>query len=513
MSYGKSPFSIMSQTLSSDKNLPEEVQLVNTFMRAMEPIHRVYTQQWFMNLANYTGNQYLMYDGVTRKFTLPPSPSWRVRLVINKILPIIRIQIAKIKEANPTFFVSPSSPEKSDFDAAKVGSKFIKSIKESNEFGDTYDDMIHWVATCGNAYIFPLYDENAGHEIVEPVKDELGNVVVNPENGEPLVDRFFTGDLAFDLANPFEVVPDFSTLKWNEQFALVKKKLRSIEYIEDKYGVKVDPEPMDMSYENILRSMSQATATGFFTQQRDIVSHAAIVKDYYQNPSKKYPRGRHIIVSNNKLLHSGELTTKLRGKYTIPCVHFQAIKVPNRLLAMSAIENLLPLQWKYNRGRSQIIEDINQMGRPKLVCAIDSIRQGAYTDQPGEMLEVDPASGFIPFILQPGNLVSNAQLTNLDKLDQEMQDIGGIHEISFGRLPRRATSGIALTTLEEKDNTIIGPIKDSIKIGLERLFTFALSIASEKFTESRKFKIVGQTPNGPVEFVNFSGFKLFYSTI
>lgn len=503
MPFGKSPFSIVKETLGIS-SLPEEVQTVNKFMLAMEPIHKVYTQQWFINLANYAGNQYIVYDGVTRRFTLPPAPTWRVRLVINKILPIVRTQIAKLKEANPSFFVSPKSSEKSDFDAAKISSKFIKSVQTGQEFADTYDDMIHWVVTCGNAFIFPLYDEDAGLEFTEAMKDEDGNVILDPETQKPIMESFATGDVAFDLANPFEVVPDFSTLKWGEQFALVKKKLRSVEYIQEKYGVKVDPEPMDMSYENILRSMAQATAAGVLAQTRDIVSNAALVKDYYQNPSKEYPRGRHIIIANNKLLHSGVLTTKLRGKYAIPCVHFTALKVPNRLLAMSPIENLLPLQWKYNRGRSQIIEDINMMGRPKLVCPEDSIRSGAYTDQPGEMIEVDPGAPWQPFLLQPGSLISQAQLTNLDKLDQEMQDIGGIHDISLGRLPRRATSGIALTTLEEKDNTIIGPIKDSIKIGLERLFTFALGIVEDKFTETRKLKILGKQ-NEPAEYINYTG--------
>jgi hypothetical protein len=74
----------------------------------------------------------------------------------------------------------------------------------------------------------------------------------------------------------------------------------------------------------------------------------------------------------------------------------------------------------------------------------------------------------------------------------EMEDIFGVHDISQGRLPRRATSGVALSILEEKDQTIINPLKDSYTAAMQRHFSIALGIAKEEFPEERVMKILGK---------------------
>ena len=489
MSLNKSPFSVESLLdASGSSTLPMGVRVVKAFLATHEPVHRIYARQWFLNIANYVGNQNIVFNRAAAKFLVPIAPSWRVRLIVNKILPIARIQMAKLILMKLIPYVVPSTRSESDQGAAKTSTKLVKSIHENEDFNDIYRSLIHWLVLTGNVWLFPLYDETAGREVIDFETDTNGEPLLD-EQGQKVQFSFMTGDLMFDLADPFEVIPDFSVTNFKEMSGIVKRKPRSVKYIKDKYGVEVQPENLNFGIIAELKTMALAAGFGIKANVARTMQHSAIVNDYYENPTKDHPRGRHFITAGDKQLFQGELTTKRNGEYTIPAVHFGAIMVPKRLLFMSPVENLLPLQWQYNRARSQIIEDINTLGRPKLFAPIDSIVDGAFTDEPGEVVEWDPAAGPAPFYGNPSGPPAVA-LDNVNRLDQEMQDVGGVHDISQGKLPRRATSGFALNILEEKDTTIIGPMKDAIRSGLQKVFGMALSIARDRFGEKRTLKIV-----------------------
>lgn len=465
------------------------VSVVDGFLKVMSPIHEVYQKQWYLNIANYVGNQYLTLDP-TGSFRIPRAPSWRVRLVVNKILPIARTIMAKLREQEPRMYCAAMSDEQADMDAARIATKVAQSIYYGNDTQDSIDDIVAWQVLTGNAFSFSLYDEKAGKEIVEVEKDEAGNIILGPD-GEPVKKSFKTGDILIDVASPFEVVPDFSTSSWNEQTAMVRKKIRHVDYIKQRYGKDVKPEGINNEFIYDMKVANMASLAGRNTNISDTIKDSAVVKEMWMMPTSKFPEGRHLIVAAGVELYAGPLGTKLHGKPTIPSSRYGGIKVPGRLLDMAPVENLLQLQWHYNRGRSQIIEQINAMGKVKVFAPIGSLAPGAYTDEPGEVCEYDPNAGPAPHG-EPPPSIPNYHLDNLSRIAQEMEDVGGVHEISLGRLPRRATSGVAINILEEKDSSVIAPMRYSLARGLERAFSLAIGIAGEKFQEKRISKIVGK---------------------
>lgn len=466
------------------------VQTVDAFVKVMSPIHETYQKQWYLNISNYIGNQYLALDP-QGTFRVPRAPSWRVRLVINKILPIARTLIAKMREQEPRMYASAMSNEVADIDAAKIATKVAQSIYYGNDFQDSIDEIVSWQVLCGNAYVFSLYNEKAGKEIEEVEKDEGGNIILGPD-GEPVKRKFKTGDILLDVASPFEVIPDFSTTSWREQTAMVRRKVRSIDYIKRRYGVDVKPEGINNEYIFEMKIMNMASLSGRNTDINQAIRDSAIVKEMWVMPTDKFPDGRHIIAAAGVELYSGNMDSKLHGMPAIPFSHYGGIKIPGRLLDMAPVENLLQLQWHYNRGRSQIIEQINTLGKAKVFSPIGSVAPGAYTDEPGEMVEYDPNAGPAP-VPMPAPGIPNFHLDNLNRIAQEMEDVGGVHEISMGRLPRRATSGIAINILDEKDSSVIAPMRYSLARGLERTFSLAIGIAGDRFEEERVSKIVGKT--------------------
>lgn len=496
MPFANSPFTIIKNLAEKFRDLPEEVAVVKSFSQAMEPIHRQYARQWYLNVSNYMGNQYLQFDYKQKNFVVPNAPSWRVRFTANKLQPLARTQMAKIKDIKMNFNAVARTSDEGDQKGAKLTSKIAENIYYASDFDQTKDDLVLWQGICGNGYIGTFYDADAGRELRDVKKGEDGLPVMD-KDGQPMMVTFGTGDIVFDAISPFEIVPDFSVTKWSEMMGVMRKKIRSVDYIEEKYGVKVSSEEIPQELLEGLKISNMVTANSSLSGMRSDIKgqtlkNVAIVRELFLRPTKKHPKGRHLIVADDKLLHSGDLSDyKLYGKYEIPIFHVPAIPVPGRLLAISSFENGMPVQWMYNRLRSIMIEHANLVSGPRLIAPLDSVPDGSYTDRPLSMIEYDPAAGERPTFETPGNLPSYI-MDGIKLLMSELEDIFGIHDISQGRLPRRATSGVALSILEEKDTTVVIPMKQFYRRGMEKAFSVAMGIASNKFDDTRISKIVGE---------------------
>jgi len=109
---------------SAQNSLPGPLQAIQRAQESKEIISwvaKVYEEarrerqkierQWYLNLAFYFGQQNVSgMSTATNGFQLrvPNAPPWRVRMVINKIRPIIRAETAKLVSQKPIFTVVPA---------------------------------------------------------------------------------------------------------------------------------------------------------------------------------------------------------------------------------------------------------------------------------------------------------------------------------------------------------------------------------------------------------------------
>jgi len=507
MPYLSSAYNAWSKLKSKFEGVPESVQEVNAFLETFGKLHESYQQQWYMNLANMIGQQYLSRDPVSGNLTVPQAPSWRVRLVVNKLGTAARVLLSKLIPADPIFYAVPSTLDDDDVKAAKLATKVVENIYHSSEFADIKDELALWVIAAGISDLFVVYDPEAGRELYLEQRDPLsGHTLINPLTGRPMQKIVSTGEIIFDAASPFEIIRDMSTTRLQECSAICRKKIRSVEYVKERYGVDVPPEkiPSDFDYAvKVMNLVNQDKNTDIITKLEGV----CVVKDYYRRPSKAHPRGRHLVVAGNKECFKGELKTKLNGRYEWPIVTFSGNKVAGRLFPLDFMQGALQLQWNYNRARSMMIENINSLHRPKIFAAEGEIPSGKFTDEPGEIVEYVPGlSPQGPYPMKMPELPAYF-LDNLKYLITEIDDVMSVHDISRGVLPRRATSGFALSILEEKDTSVLGPVKKSFKDGMEKAFSLALGLARDNYKESRVMKIIGKA--GELEqIMNWTGADL-----
>src|SRR3990172_5519221 len=426
MSILKSPLSLFSDMKEkfTQSGKPEPVAEVESFLELMEPIHKMYAKQWFLNIAYYMGQQYLQWDKRSGRFSTPLAPSWRVRMVVNKILPLARVQIAKIQESDMNFYAIPSTQDDNDVSAAKTASKVLKNIYHSEEFESVKDELIGWQVLTGNAFIIPLYDPHLGKELILDETD--------PITGEITTRTINTGDIVHDVVSPFELIPDFSTSRWSEMSAVVRKKIRSVEYLKSEYGaslpIKEEAIPQDML--NSLKIANLVDAEGTQSDIAKSMKKTCITKEMWRLPTQEFPKGRHILVAGSVVLFEEPLDAKLNGRQVLPVTHIPAIRIPGKLLAMSSVENALPLQSKYNRLRSIMMEHSNLISGPKLVAAVGSLEGNTYDDRPLGVISYRPeAGGSAPFFATPGPLASYI-LDSLRLVVTEIEDVFGVHDIS-----------------------------------------------------------------------------------
>ena len=127
---------------------------------------------WSIQLAFYNGYQYHDWRSISGKQILQeePNPSSLPRIVVNRIEPIIRTEIAKTTSGQPSASVVPASNDEDDLLAANAAEQVWQYMYDRNNFqSEVLQKAEFWRAICGNGFIKSLWDPTI--EIKEPLSE------------------------------------------------------------------------------------------------------------------------------------------------------------------------------------------------------------------------------------------------------------------------------------------------------------------------------------------------------
>lgn len=445
--------------------------------------------QSYINLAYYTGKQWISFDTVNRRLFEPPKVTGEVRYVGNRIKKIVRTELAKVFKNQPVMQVIPASNNDDDIDSAVIGEKICDWLEYELDLGQKDRDMVMWGLTTRIVFIEPFWNLGKGESISYQGESEEDSF-----NGK-------TGDVDVDIINLFECKYDPTAKQWEDVKWFCKEKVRDVGYVKEVYGVDVKPED-DLVETNYLESQLRNLSTTWNTTAAKQTKNSVKVKEYWEKPSTKYPKGRRVTIASDTVLAYvedigfGEQDNTERELPFFPFVH---IVIPGRVPGQSIIEDLIPVQREYNRVRSKIIEYNNKMAG-KWVIEEDSLTEDI-TDQDDQVLIYK--KGFNqPSIEQPGNLGADVY-QNLEQLLEEFYFISGQQEVSHGGTPTGVTSGVAIQFLQEQDDTVMGPTIRNYVRCKQKYMSYMLKMIRYKYVEERTLKIVGK--NKEIETVAFYG--------
>lgn len=502
----------VTQPLADNKSddTPREITDGEKFYKEGLEDQKAFHPIWYRNVAMYLGHQWLDWNFTQNWLSETAAPSWRVKMVENIVLPLVRAALATELDSEPRFYGMPSTTDPQAKAAAKIAGRILEGKYYEEDFGNLFKKLRLWARMTGSAYIFALWDPRADKVWSDDELDDKGQPVIG-DDGLPKQKEYATGDVAFSYDNSFEVILQRGA---PEDFKLHRRimrvKIMDVGDIKDNWGKEVSPETLtlDTMYQTRIMSLVDASGrTRTQTNEGQILKNSALVKHYFELPSKEFPNGREFVYANGVVLvDTADLDYFYCGKRALPVGKTDDIEAPGRCQGDSGINHIAPIQIEINKMSSMVIENGNQMARPKVLSPVGSLADDVFTDQPAEVVEYVPGpNGQKPEPYTPPEMPEYF-LNKIENLRNVAQDVYGIHDVSQGRLPRRATSGRAIDSLQSADDSPLSLSMRSCGSAISRVFSIALDQMQRKYDENRIVRMVGK--NHEVEVIEFKGADL-----
>ena len=425
----------------------------------------------WLSLAFYTGRQWSRYNRVSRLLTQDNPPPWRVRMVLNYILPTVETLAGKLVENRPGFICMPATGDDDDIDAARQCEALLDYIWHELKVQNKIYEAMKWAAVTGTAFIKCHWDVEAVEEF-EDESEAIQDVIDYAEekiNLEEVKTRdkeratYKSGLPVIDVLSPLEVgwdpgAKDMDTCRW-----IIHSNLLHIDAVRARWekGKYVQP---NTSYE--VDEYSQQVMREFVSPSSD-VDQAHLdrinVLEYFERPSPRYPNGYYAIVAGGIVLEEEESLPY--GKLPFVCIRHNT--VPGRLPGEGVVRALIPAQKELNKSVSQRIENKNMHAQPKWRAEKGSVEKQSFTDEPGEIIFYSRTAARPPEPVPPPPTSPEHRMIEKEQIEH-IQAISGVNDVSRGTAPAQ-TSGRAIGLLSDLDATKLGPTVRELESAIEEM--------------------------------------------
>lgn len=444
--------------------------LVNKEYSRMKMARSAQERQWYMNMAFYSGRQNVIpqnVQGAGTRLIVPPAPPWRVRMVVNKIRPIVRRELAKLTSQKPSASVIPASSDDADLFAANAAEQIWEAQYQNHDVKQVVREAVWWTLVCGTGYMKTYWDQGL-------------TVSPNP-------DISYQGDICYMAETPFHVfVPDLRQTKLEGQPYLIHSSTRTVEWLTSRYKQSLDGQEIKPNVKSANEILSDAylNLVGASTVDNDSV----LVHEMHIKPGAHpdFPEGGLITVTGDQVIQFLPMFPYAHGEFCFAKIDH----IPSgKYYATSVIEDLIPIQKEYNRTRSQIVEAKNRMAKPQLAAQMGSVDVSKMTTEPGQVIQYKV--GFQPPTPIPLTPLPSYVLNEVQQLNMDFDDLSGQHETSRGSVPSGVTAATAISYLQEQDDSMLASEVDSVESAMEKVAKHTLSLVGQYWDIPRIVKVTG----------------------
>lgn len=427
-------------------------------------------RQWYINMAFYDGRQNVILQniqGAGTKLVVPPAPPWRVRMVINKIRPIIRRELAKLTAQKPSASVIPASSDDADLFAANAAEQIWEAQYYNKDIKQIVREAVWWTLVCGTGYIKTYWDQGQTYS--------------------PNPDMVYQGDICYTAETPFHVlIPDLRQTQLEKQPYLIHSSTRTVEWLTTHYKQALDGREIKPNVKSANEILSDAYLNLVGGSTNDVDS--VLVHEMHIKPggSKDFPEGGVVTVTGDQVIQYSPIFPYSHGQFCFAKIDH----IPSgKFYATSAVEDLIPIQREYNRTRSQIVEAKNRMAKPQMMAQMGSVDVTKITTEPGQYILYKP--GFQPPQPVPLTPLPNYVLNEVQQLNADFDDLSGQHETSRGNVPAGVTAATAISYLQEQDDSMLTSEIDSIESAMEKVAKHTLALVGQYWDIPRIVKVTG----------------------
>ncbi len=429
---------------------------------------RMLERGWELNMNFLSGNQYV---GITPAGELEeeqPRYYWQCREVFNHIAPAIDTRCAKLAQVRPVMSVRAATGEEGDMRTAKISSNVLRSVLEECSFDETMARAAVWSETCGTSFYKVLWDASA-------------------RGGE--------GGVCIAAVPPFEIYPeDLSCERVEDQPSIIHARAMPVAEISERYGIKAAPEKAEFPLAPYAAASNFAGGLGMGALP--VREDCALVIEYYEKPTRAYPKGRFLAVAGGRLAYEGELPycNGEAGERGYPFAKQCALEFSGAFFGGSIIDRMIPVQRAFNAVKNRKHEFLNRLTAGVLAVEDGSVDTEELIEEglpPGKVL-VYRQGAPAPKMLAPDSLPSEFQQEE-ERLLDEFILVSGVSELSSTTQNRtHVTSATGLQLLIELDDTRLAVTTDSIRRAVKKVGRQVLRLMRQFAGKRRLMRMTGE---------------------
>ena len=429
---------------------------------------RMLERGWELNMNFLSGNQYV---GITPAGELEeeqPRYYWQCREVFNHIAPAIDTRCAKLAQVRPVMSVRAATGEEGDMRTAKISSNVLRSVLEECSFDETMARAAVWSETCGTSFYKVLWDASA-------------------RGGE--------GGVCIAAVPPFEIYPeDLSCERVEDQPSIIHARAMPVAEISERYGIKAAPEKAEFPLAPYAAASNFAGGLG--RGALPVREDCALVIEYYEKPTRAYPKGRFLAVAGGRLAYEGELPycNGEAGERGYPFAKQCALEFSGAFFGGSIIDRMVPVQRAFNAVKNRKHEFLNRLTAGVLAVEDGSVDTEELIEEglpPGKVL-VYRQGAPAPKMLAPDSLPSEFQQEE-ERLLDEFILVSGVSELSSTTQNRtHVTSATGLQLLIELDDTRLAVTTDSIRRAVKKVGRQVLRLMRQFAGKRRLMRMTGE---------------------
>jgi hypothetical protein len=402
------------------KNLPELESKVQTWFVNAIGAKFFYMNTWLQNINFHAGNQWLVFDEQKQRFELMPQLDEEFRIVVNKILPSVRMAVGKIIQDRSRPVVMWTSQDEESIDAAKMATKLLEHIYRTSDFTHIDKQVVTWAALCGKGITKKYWDS----------KEEK---------------------ICTEVIPPFELIVPPNVLKMEKMPWICHARFETKEWVYENYGLEVEGTSDWGQYGMFLAAvkniMQDGNYTGVYTQG---LQDNVMVKDWWIRPCKEYPQGALVIEVNNEIIYADKNPfNDDNEEFYWPFNEFDFFDAPYRFWPISLVEMIVDPQKYINEFYSNNLENMKYSGSPLWLAPEGAVVTEEWSNKPGSV------NFYAPGMPEPKPVTPNpippVVFEQIAKFEQAIGEMSGIHFFGPGSLPPGVHAAAALAIINEQD--------------------------------------------------------------
>ncbi len=345
----------------------------------------------------------------------------------------------------------------------------------------------------------PSFDPMTGQQTgVQEVQE------TDPVTGDPVFDEMPLGDCNTAIVEPYRIAldplaADLHNGRWIMEYAI--QPLSWIREVYDKdlpgYTGRVEEVKEEANLQGALKRFYQLkqssgvkqpnfSGVGSSGSNDEPLVNSAVVKEYYERPSRSYPNGRMVVVANGICLYAGDspyVGPELGDWHPYSEARWEI--VPARFWGKSPLDQVCDIQKQINSIDSVIILARKTMAIPqKLIPMSSGIPHGQWTGRPGQEIFYRDTGGQAPSTI-PASGVDPTVFQERAQRVEDLKNITGAIDILKGDRPDGITAASALEMLYEVGMGKLYPVLDRWKAFTESSQKKQLKIIAKYYREPR----------------------------